>query len=76
MDVQANISLFQGLWLTGMDPHAYANNFSSWPVSLKKCSLRTDSRQDPVGGAFKDHEKGIALGIDFIAIPLLKGQAQ
>src|SRR5579863_2054543 len=76
MYIQANISLFHRLWLTGMDPHAYTNNLSLWPVSLKKRSLRTDSRQDPVGGAFKDYEKGIALSIDFIAISLLKCYAQ
>src|SRR5579863_4318674 len=76
MDIQANIPLVQRLWLTCMDSHADTNNLSPRPLSIKKCSLRINSREDSVGSAFKDHEKGIALGIDFIAIPLLKCHAK
>ena len=76
MHIQSDIPFFSWLWLAGMQPYTHAHGNLVRPLCAEKRLLHGNSRRNRVASAFKNRKKGIALRIDFVAVPLLKCRAQ
>jgi len=76
MHIQADVPLFRGLWFAGMHPHAHTYVRLVWPASAEERALSDEGCLNRVNRTLENHEESIALGIDFVAVPLLKCHAQ
>src|SRR5437588_7517693 len=70
IDVHPDVALGEKLGLPGMHPYAHPYRCVLRPHVRGKGTLDRNGCGDRIAGASKDDEKGIALGIHLLTMPL------
>ena len=71
-DVETDVTLLVYRGLAGVQSHAHADGFTSWPVRCRMCTLCFDRSRHSVSRAREGEEECVSLGIDLDAVVLTK----
>ena len=69
-DVETDVTLLVYRGLAGVQSHAHADGFTSWPVRGRMCALCFDRSRNGVSRAREGEEECVSLGIDLDAVVL------
>ncbi len=76
VDIQPHIALGGALRFAGMQPNAHSHYCGLGPGVSGKGALDVHRGAHRIGSAGKDHEKGIALRVPLLPMPLPEGRPQ
>jgi hypothetical protein len=76
VDIQPHIAFGGALRFAGMQPDAHSHCCVLGPGVSGKSALDVHRGADRIAGAGKDYEKGIALRVHLLPVPLPEGRSQ
>jgi hypothetical protein len=72
MHIQPDVAFRRELWLTRMQTNANPDGDALGPAMAGQGALDGHGCRGRISGTGKSHEEGIALRVDFVALPLPK----